>query len=85
MNIEILGFLAAILTTSAYLPQVYKIWKTKNTESISLTMYFVMFLGIFLWLIYSLFIKSFPLIIANTLTLLIILIILYFKINSKNN
>ena len=85
MYIEILGFLAAILTTSAYLPQVYKIWKTKNTESISLTMYFVMFLGIFLWLIYSLFIKSFPLIIANTLTLLIILIILYFKINSKNN
>ena len=85
MYIEILGFLAAILTTSAYLPQVYKIWKTKNTESISLTMYFVMFLGIFLWLIYSLFIKSFPLIVANTLTLLIILIILYFKINSKNN
>ena len=85
MYIEILGFLAAILTTSAYLPQVYKIWKTKNTESVSLTMYLVMFLGVFLWLIYSLFIKSFPLIIANTLTLLIILIILYFKINSKNN
>lgn len=85
MNIEILGFLAAILTTSAYLPQVYKIWKTKNTESVSLTMYLVMFLGVFLWLIYSLFIKSFPLIIANTLTLLIIIIILYFKINSKNN
>jgi len=85
MNIEILGFLAAILTTSAYLPQVYKIWKTKNTESVSLTMYLVMFLGVFLWLIYSLFIKSFPLIVANTLTLLIILIILYFKINSKNN
>ena len=85
MNIEILGFLAAILTTSAYLPQVYKIWKTKNTESVSLTMYLVMFLGVFLWLIYSLFIKSFSLIVANTLTLLIILIILYFKINSKNN
>ena len=85
MYIEMLGFLAAILTTSAYLPQLYKIWKTKNTESVSLTMYLVMFLGIFLWLIYSLFIKSFPLIIANTLTILIILIILYFKINSKNN
>ena len=85
MYIEIIGFLAAILTTFAYLPQVYKIWRTKNTESVSLTMYLVMFLGVFLWLIYSLFIKSFPLIVANTLTLLIILIILYFKINSKNN
>ena len=85
MYIEIIGFLAAILTTFAYLPQVYKIWRTKNTESVSLTMYLVMFLGVLLWLIYSLFIKSFPLIIANTLTLLIIIIILYFKINSKNN
>ena len=85
MYVEIIGFLAAILTTSAYLPQVYKIWKTKNTESVSLTMYLVMFIGIFLWLIYSLFIKSFPLIIANTVTLLIIIIILYFKINSKYN
>jgi MtN3 and saliva related transmembrane protein len=84
MDIEILGFLAAILTTSAYIPQVYKIWKTKNAESISLSMYLVMFSGISLWLVYSIIINKPSLILANTVTLLIILMIFYFKIKSKN-
>lgn len=83
MDIEIVGFLAAILTTSAYIPQVYKIWKTKNAESVSLSMYLVMFLGISLWLIYSIIINKPSLILANTITLLIILMIFYFKIKSK--
>ena len=84
MDIEILGFLAAILTTSAYIPQVYKIWKTKNAESVSLSMYLVMFSGISLWLVYSIIINKPSLILANTVTLLIILMIFYFKIKSKN-
>mgnify|MGYP005645785039 CR=1 FL=1 len=83
MDIEIVGFLAAILTTSAYIPQVYKIWKTKNAESVSLSMYLVMFFGISLWLIYSIIINKPSLILANTITLLIILMIFYFKIKSK--
>jgi|TARA_B110001454_G_scaffold34362_1_gene33815 MtN3 and saliva related transmembrane protein len=85
MNIEIIGFIAAAITTSAYMPQAYKIWKTKKAESVSLSMYLVMFLGISLWLIYGIVINKPSLIIANTLTLLIILMILYFKITSKNN
>jgi len=85
MNIEIIGFIAAAITTSAYMPQAYKIWKTKKAENVSLSMYLVMFLGISLWLIYGIFINKPSLIIANTLTLLIILMILYFKITSKNN
>jgi MtN3 and saliva related transmembrane protein len=85
MNIEIIGFIAAAITTSAYMPQAYKIWKTKKTENVSLSMYLVMFLGISLWLIYGIVINKPSLIIANTLTLLIILMILYFKITSKND
>jgi len=85
MNIEIIGFIAAILTTSAYVPQAYKIWKTKNAKSVSLSMYLVMCSGISLWLVYGIHFKSASLIAANTITLLIILIILYFKIKSKNN
>jgi MtN3 and saliva related transmembrane protein len=84
MDIEILGFLAAILTTSAYIPQVYKIWKTKDAQSVSLSMYLVMFSGISLWLVYSIIINKPSLILANTVTLLIILMIFYFKIKSKN-
>lgn len=45
MNIEIIGFIAGIITTAAYLPQVYKIWKTKKTDGVSLFMYLVMFIG----------------------------------------
>lgn len=80
MNIELLGFIAAILTTSAYMPQAYKIWKTRSTDSISLSMYIVMFFGILFWLIYSFLIKRPPLILANTLSLIMISMILYFKL-----
>lgn len=85
MNIEIVGFIAAALTTSAYMPQAYKIWKTKNADSVSLGMYLVMFFGVFLWLIYGVYVNSPSMILANTLSLFIILMILYFKITSKNN
>ena len=80
MNVELLGFIAAILTTSAYMPQAYKIWKTRSTDSISLSMYIVMFFGILSWLIYSFLIKRPPLILANTLSLIMISMILYFKL-----
>jgi MtN3 and saliva related transmembrane protein len=48
---EALGMVAAVLTTASFLPQVYKTWKTKDTQSLSLTMYVCFFTGIVLWLI----------------------------------
>ena len=83
MNVEIIGFIAGIITTAAYLPQVYKIWKTKKTDGVSLFMYLVMFIGISLWLFYSLIIDRPSLILANTVTLLIVSTIIYFKIKFK--
>ncbi len=83
MNFEIIGYIAAILTTSAYLPQAYKIWKSKDTKSISFRMYLIMFLGIFLWLVYSIEIKSPSMLLANSLSLIIISMILYLKIKSN--
>ncbi|TCP23976.1 MtN3 and saliva related transmembrane protein [Tenacibaculum skagerrakense] len=65
---EVLGYLAAFLTTASFLPQVYKSWKTKSTEGLSLTMYTVFFLGIVCWLIYGIFLNSLPIILANTIT-----------------
>ena len=46
LNIEIVGVIAAILTTSAFVPQVYKTWKSKSAKELSLTMYLVLFTGI---------------------------------------
>ena len=83
MEIEIIGFVAAILTTSAYLPQAYKIWKSKSADDVSLTMYLVMLLGVILWEIYGLLIQSPPVIVANFVTALILLMILYFKLNHR--
>lgn len=65
---EILGYLAAFFTTASFLPQVYKTWKTKSVEGLSLTMYLVFFTGIVCWLIYGIYLNSMPIILANTIT-----------------
>jgi MtN3 and saliva related transmembrane protein len=80
---EILGFLAAILTTISFLPQVIKIYKSKETKSISLTMYVVLSLGILMWLIYGIHLKSMPMIIANTISFILTVYILFMKMRHK--
>jgi MtN3 and saliva related transmembrane protein len=77
--ITLLGLLAGSLTTIAFLPQVLKTWKTKSTEDISALMFITFCLGLFLWLIYGLLIRSLPIILANAVTLMFSSIILYFK------
>ena len=68
---EILGLIAATLTTISFMPQVYKTWKTKSTEGLSLTMYLILFIGVVLWLIYGIHLKSLPVILANGITSLL--------------
>lgn len=80
---EVLGFLAAILTTIAFLPQVIKIYKSKDTKSISLAMYVVLSLGILLWLVYGIHLESMPIILANTITLILTIYILFMKMKHK--
>src|SRR5436190_1833922 len=67
--INILGYTAALCTALSFVPQVYKIIRTRNTEGISLIMYALCVTGVFLWLIYGILIWSFPVIFANALTL----------------
>ena len=80
---EIVGLIAAFLTTSAYVPQAYKTWKTKSAGNISLTMYISMFVGIILWLIYGIHLNSFAMILANCITAILTLIIIGFKVRYK--
>lgn len=82
-NIEILGLAAAIITTSGFIPQVYKVWKEKSTKDISLSMYLFLTLGLFLWLVYGISIGSLPVILANGVTLFLVVCILLFKIKYK--
>ena len=79
-SITILGLVAATLTTSAFLPQMIKTWQSKSAKDVSLGMLISFCIGVFLWLIYGLYLQALPIIIANSLTLILNLIILWLKI-----
>lgn len=79
---EFIGYIAACLTTVSFLPQVIQTVKTKNTDGISLTMYILFVVGIGLWLAYGLMIRNGVIILANTLTLTLSSIVLFYKIKS---
>ena len=78
--IEIIGFVAAILTTSAFLPQVYKTWKTKDVSGLSLPMLVIFFVGIIAWLVYGFYKNSPSMIMANSITLISAFLLIYFKL-----
>lgn len=80
VNTELVGLVAGALTTSAFLPQVWRIWKTRSTKDISLGMYVVFVTGVGLWLIYGLLIGSLSVIAANAVTFVLALFILVMKL-----
>jgi MtN3 and saliva related transmembrane protein len=75
-----IGYLAATLTTASFLPQAILTIRTKDTESLSLSMYSLFTLGVFCWLIYGLYIWNKAIIFANAITLVLAASILFFKI-----
>ena len=82
-NIEILGLVAATLTTVAFVPQVYKTWKNKSVKDISLSMYTVLLMGLLLWIVYGFYINSLPIIAANIITATLSVLIVIMKIKYK--
>ena len=77
---EAIGYLAAILTTASFVPQALRIWRTRDARAISLGMYFVFSTGVALWLAYGILVGSWPVLLANLVTLFFALSILYMKI-----
>lgn len=80
---EIVGHIAAILTTASFVPQAVKVIKTKDTKGISLIMYIAFTVGVFLWLVYGIMNNLAPVYIANSITFVLAFIILIFKIKYK--
>ena len=82
---EIVGFAAAFLTMFGFLPQVIKIYRTKSVNDISLLAILQFMLGVFLWLVYGLHLKNIVIILANSVTLVILLfaLVLFLKYSSK--
>lgn len=77
---DLVGYLAATLTTLSFLPQAILTLKTRDTESLSLGMYSLFTSGVLLWLIYGVYLLNPAIIIANAITFLLASMILFFKI-----
>ena len=77
---NIIGIAAGTLTTASFVPQVIKIWKTKSSKDVSLGMFFVLAAGVGLWIVYGVMARALPVILANSVTLVLAAVILALKI-----
>ena len=78
--VELIGMIAAVLTTLSFLPQVIKTYKDKSAESLSMIMLVAFITGVCLWLVYGLLIHSMPLIASNIVTAILGGTLIYFKV-----
>lgn len=76
---ELIGHVAGLLTTVAFLPQVLKTWRSRSAHDISLAMFACFCLGVVMWLTYGLLLGAWPVILANMATLVLAGTILFFK------
>lgn len=86
MNLlSVVGVLAAIASTINQLPQAFKTIRSKDTHSLSLWMYIMLWIATSLWLLYGILLKDFPLIFSNCISILPISYILGTKIRNTLN
>jgi MtN3 and saliva related transmembrane protein len=77
---DIVGSLAAILTTISFFPQAWHSFKTRDVSGVSLGMYSVFTVGVALWLVYGLLLRAWPIVVANAITLGLAMAILGMKL-----
>lgn len=78
--IHYIGGIAGVLTTFAFVPQVWRTWRTKSAKDLSLAWLVVFASGVGLWLVYGLLLQAWPLIGANVITLALVLSLLFMKL-----
>ena len=77
---DLIGYIAMSLTTAAFAPQALHTLKTRDVSGISLAMYASFTVGVALWLVYGLLRGDWPIIVGNSITLLLALLILVLKL-----
>ncbi len=80
---EIVGYVAAIGTTGAFIPQAFKVFKTKSTNDLSLGTYLSFNASVILWCIYGFLVNSLPIILANGITCVMASYILFIIIKNR--
>jgi len=78
-----LGFMAAILTTISFLPQVLRTWRRKHGDDLSWSMLLTFSAGVVLWMIYGILLRSAPIVVANAVTLVFLIAIIYLKMRYR--
>ncbi len=77
--IEAFGLVGAFLSAVTFMPQVYKVWKSKSVNDLSLTMIFIVFISTIIWLVYAIALMLWPVIIANSIVCFLSILLIYFK------
>ena len=77
---QTIGYVAGALTTISFIPQAWLSWRTRHTAGLSLGMYAIFALGVALWLGYGVLIGAWPVIVSNSITLVLALFILSIRL-----
>ncbi len=83
--VEVVGLVGATFTTLAFVPQVVKIWKNRSSNGVSLSMYVCMLVGIIIWLAYGILINSIAVIVANILSGILQVVIIFLTLKNRKN
>ncbi|MFA9187620.1 SemiSWEET transporter [Flavobacterium sp. FBOR7N2.3] len=78
--IDVLGFSAGICVTISVIPQIWKVWKTKKVKDISLLTFSILTFGIAMWVVYGVLKNDLPIIVTNSISLSLNIVMVYFII-----
>jgi MtN3 and saliva related transmembrane protein len=78
--VNLIGLVAAACTTISFVPQLVRVWQLRSAREISLVMFSVYSLGVLLWLVYGIYLRAAPIILANAVALVLSLAILALKL-----
>lgn len=82
---QVIGLVAGTLTTLAFLPQVWHVWRTRQTRGLSLTWLLAFSLGLALWTTYGVLSDDLPVILANAITLLLCFFLIVMKVRTPGS
>jgi MtN3 and saliva related transmembrane protein len=81
--IELTGHTGSVLSSITFMPQVYKVWKSKRAEDLSFTMLFIILGSTVVWIVYAVSLSLAPVYICNGIICALSLMLIYFKIRYK--
>jgi MtN3 and saliva related transmembrane protein len=82
--VDALGYTAAVFATGSFVPQVFKTWRTRSAEDLSYAMLVTHIIGMLLWLAYGLMINATPIVVANTIAVLLDVALIALKMRAPD-